>query len=53
MPWNMNDSQQRPTGVWRVALTALAMIGTALRQLGKPGAALERWALKRLGVWAE
>jgi hypothetical protein len=51
MPWNTNGSHAPPTGAWRMALIAIAMIGTALRQLGKPGKALEAWALKHLGVW--
>jgi hypothetical protein len=34
-----------------VILAILALLGTTLRQLGKPGAALERWALKKLGAW--
>lgn len=53
MPWNTKPSRERPTGGWRLTLTLLALIGTALRQLGKPGAALERWSLTKLGVWAD
>ncbi len=53
MPWNTKPSQGRLTGGWRLTLTLLAMIGTMLRQLGKPGMALERWALTKLGVWRD
>lgn len=48
---NMKNSRAPPTGVSRLALMALAMLGTTLRQLGKPGASLEKWALKKLGAW--
>lgn len=41
-----NASHKPPTGVWRALLLILAKVG------GR-GAALERWALKRLGVWPE
>jgi hypothetical protein len=51
MPLPTNKTRAPPTGLWRLALTSLALTGTVLRQLGKPGAALERWALRRLGVW--
>lgn len=46
MPKNTNALPRPPTGVWRAVLLILAKIG------GR-GAALERWALKQLGVWTE
>jgi hypothetical protein len=49
----MNASPGPPTGAWRLLLIALAIVGTGLRQLGKPGAALERWAMIKLGVWSD
>jgi hypothetical protein len=45
VPKNTNNSPPPPTGVWRTVLLILA------RSRGQ-GAALERWALKRLGVWS-
>lgn len=53
MPQNTNASPPPPTGVLWLVLILLALLGTLLRQLGKPGAWLERWAMKRLGVWEE
>lgn len=53
MPLNTNDKRGPPTGVFWLILSLLALIGTALKLLGAPGALLERWALKRLGVWRE
>lgn len=46
MPDTTNNSRAPPTGAWRAILLTLAKIG------GR-GAALERWALKQLGVWAD
>lgn len=46
MPENTNTSPKPPTGLWKITLLLLARAG------GK-GAALERWALKRLRVWPE
>jgi hypothetical protein len=51
VPRNKNVSPPPPGSASEIALTFLALVGRLLKQIGKPGAALERWALKRLGVY--
>lgn len=46
MPKNTNSSRKPPTGVWKLTLLVLARIGGRGRKL-------ERWALRKLGVWAD
>lgn len=53
-PPNTSASPAPRMSAWRTAFLSLtALVGRALRQLGKPGKWLEGWALKRLGVWED
>lgn len=37
----------------RLLLLILAQVGKRLRLIGMKGAAMEKWALQKLGVWAD